>query len=157
MSIGAALYAGIIEGKVGENLIMDHPQGRAFANYRTNVVSSRTLGILLNNGKGQRVVQTLIPRNTLLPALARLAVSTSRPNQTAASLKIVECDGQAYKADSLVCVCRLGDLPPNLPQGSLFDVELSYDAQGLLQLIAKHRDSGRLAAITALHQAGAMA
>jgi hypothetical protein len=88
-----------------------------------------------------------------LPALARVSVCTSRPNQSTASLKIVECAGPAHGEDAIVCVCRLRDLPPDLPLGSLFDVELCYDAQGLLQVIANHRDSGRLATITKVHQA----
>jgi molecular chaperone DnaK len=153
VSIGAALYAGILEGKSNESLIVDHPQGKMLAGFKTNVVSSRNLGIRVNI-MGRLVVQTLIPRNSELPAVRRLSVCTTRTNQTAASIKIVECDGREPNANSLVCTCRLGDLPPNLPKGSIFDVELYYDAQGLLQLIGKHRDSGRLAAITTLYTAG---
>jgi molecular chaperone DnaK len=151
VSMGAALFAGMREGEKNLASQKNQQQHKTLAAFNTAVVSTRTLGILVSNDKGQRVVQPVIPRNTPLPVVARLAVTTTRPGQSRVSLKIVESDADGQ---SVLCVCRIRDLPPDLPAGSLFEVELTYDAQGLLHLVARHRASGRLAAITAQYQAG---
>jgi molecular chaperone DnaK len=151
VSMGAALYAGMTQR--GRLESFEHPQAKALAGYSTTAVSPRTLGLLVSDPKGKRVVQPLIPRNTSLPVVARLAVTTSHRGQSTASLKIVETE-PGREGHSLLCVCRIRDLPPDLPAGSILDVELTYDAQGLLQLNARHRDSGLLATITAQYEVG---
>jgi molecular chaperone DnaK len=153
VSTGAALYAGILQGDDFTDFVMEHPRARALAGYSATVVNSKSLAILVRDNRGRLIPHVLIPRNTPLPATASVAVTTSHPNQSVASLKIVECDDETGRSEAIVCKCNLYDLPPNLPEGSAFDVEVSYDTQGLLRVNAKHRESGRLASISAIHQA----
>src|SRR5262249_52614857 len=67
ISMGAALYAGICQSEKNQAAFSRHPQGKALAGFDTSVVSTHSLGILVCNQKGRRVVQTLIPKNTPLP------------------------------------------------------------------------------------------
>lgn len=152
VSMGAALYAGILQGDDTKHFLLDHPQARSLADYSATVVSAKGLGILVADRADRMVSRVLIPRNTTLPATANLPVQTIWENQSTVSLKIVECDGEAGTVPPIVCKCTLHDLPPRLPIGSIFDVELSYDSQGLIQVIARHRDSGRLASLSTRHQ-----
>ena len=152
VSMGAALYAGILGGRDTGGLILDYAQGTALSGFQTEMVLGRTLGILVRNDNNQLESHPLIRRDTPLPAHAQVAVTTIQLGQSIVRLKIVEGEGRDYDENVIVCICELRDLPPNLPEGSLFDVEVSYDTQGLLQVIAKHRKSGRLASISTVHQ-----
>jgi molecular chaperone DnaK len=153
VSMGAALFAGVLEGK-DESFLIDTPRGRALAEFKTTVVSGRSLGLWVRHKrKGVMFSHELIPRNAALPASASVTVATHKPNQSHVSMKVVECDGENGRVPPVVCKCTLGDLPPGLPEGSRFDVEVSYNTQGLIQVIAKHRESGRLASINTFHEA----
>ena len=130
---GAAIYAGLRDG------------GAATAGALPRVRNQRGLGLGVRGDGGRMVNQVLIPPGTPLPASARVVVASVSENQPRIALKVVEGDEEDYSAEQVVMRCVLGDLPKGLPIDSLFDVEMTYEPSGLLSVIAKHRDSGRLA------------
>lgn len=145
---GAALFAGMIETRgdfVGAGAF-----AKTLARYSMANVTSHSLGILVRNGQGKRVNHTLIPRNAPLPATANTVVTTTQPNQRRATIRVVEGDGNGKPA-SVLCKCSIENLPEGLPIDSAFDLELTFDADGLLHVIAKHRDTGRLATVSTLY------
>lgn len=148
VAAGAALFAGIIHAAEEGPDSAAGKLGRILAGYRTQNVSARSLGILLRDEQGRLVNNVLIPRNTPLPYSRQVTVSTTIPNQPRASVKIIE--GELNESDKVVCKCTIDGLPEILPQNSIFDVNVTYDADGLLQVVAIHRDTGRLATVSTL-------
>jgi molecular chaperone DnaK len=136
---GAALYAGLLNG--------DGPPGTEWAKktYVPTMVNARSLGMVVLKSSGDRVNHILIPANSSLPASVSVGVETVNDNQKRISLKIVEAEDSVYREEDVVLRCEVNNLPEGLPEGSAFDVELTYETSGLLQVVAKHRESGRIA------------
>ena len=111
-------------------------------------VAGNNVGLIVRNARGERIILPLIKRSEQLPTSVSVTLATKASNQRRASLCVVE-GGQGPADAKVLCKCTIDDLPPGLPVDSLFDVTVSYDLDGLLHLIAKHRDTGRLATVSA--------
>ncbi len=136
---GAALYAGLLAG--------DGPAGTEWAKqtYVPKMISSHALGLAVRNSEGKRINHILIPVGSRLPAFVKVGVETIKQHQERISLKIVEAEDEHYRDEDVLLRCEINNLPPDLPEGSGFDVELTCETSGLLQVVAKHRDTGRIA------------
>jgi molecular chaperone DnaK len=136
---GAALYAGLLAG-LG-------PTDTTWAKqtYLPKMVSARGLGMAVRNRDGARVNHILIPANSALPASVTVGVETIRQDQQRIALKIVEAEDEHFRPEDVLLRCEIANLPANLPEGSAFDVTMTYEPSGLLQVTAVHRDSGRIA------------
>lgn len=156
---GAALFAGMVHSD--GNVPGGGRFSRTLAEYRTSNITTHSLGILVRNAEGRRVSHVLIPRNVPLPVTASTTVLTCYPNQRRATIRVVETATETDletdletdtepEAGNVVCKCSIDNLPEGLPAESVFDLELGYDADGLLHVIARHRDSGRLATVSKL-------
>lgn len=143
---GAALFAAITD-QVGNASVDGEPVSEVLQNYQTTNVSSHGVGIIVRNGNGYGVHQ-LIPENTRLPALETLSLATVRDNQRRASIRIIEGAMDRNGSDGVICKCTIDNLPEGIPRGSLIDVDVSLGADGLLEVIAKHRESGRHATVS---------
>ncbi|MFM9966071.1 MAG: Hsp70 family protein [Planctomycetaceae bacterium] len=139
---GAALYAGLLISKrqtAGEQ----NSALQRFQSISTQQVSTLTLGMLVRNKVGVRVLHPLIPKDSPLPAAARVSVTTIRDNQRCVKIQIMEV-GHAAK----MCECVIDDLPENLPEGSRFHVDLTYSPGGILQVVAQHQATGLLSTVS---------
>ena len=136
---GAALYAGLLAG--------DGPAGTQWAKqtYVPKMISSHGIGLAVRNKDGNRVNHILIPAGSRLPAFVTVGVETVKSHQDRISLKIVEAEGEKFREEDVLLRCEINNLPPDLPEGSGFDVDLTCEPSGLLQVVAKHRDTGRIA------------
>ncbi len=136
---GAALYAGLLAG--------DGPDGTEWAKrtYVPKMISSRGLGLAVRDDTGERVNHILIPSGSTLPTTVSVGVETVSDNQERISLKIVEAEDQQFREEDILLRCEIADLPANLPEGSAFDVELTCETNGLLQVVARHRETGLMA------------
>lgn len=139
---GAALYAGLVAGpnKDGGGWF-----GRDVSGLRPEVRSTRALGLMVRDDADRRVNHVLIPRDTLLPATARVRVTTLAAGQTRISLKIVEGEDSTYRAGDVLGKCVVDALPPDLPAHDPFEVDLTYEASGLVSVRAHHLRSGLVA------------
>jgi molecular chaperone DnaK len=142
---GAALYAGIVASQSGGGA-----KGRLerLAKMRVVNVNSRSLGLFVRDGNIRLVNHIVIPRNTPLPAGSRVTVGTTRPGQRRVTLRVVQGETESASDADLLCECVIDDLPPELPEGSLVDVSLSYEENGLLLVVATHRATGLLASVS---------
>jgi molecular chaperone DnaK len=136
---GAALYAGLLAG--------DGPAGTEWAKqtYVPKMISTHGLGLAVRNKDGERVNHILIPAGSRLPAQVSVGVETVRKHQERIALKIVEAEDEKFRDEDVLLRCEINNLPPDLPEGSGFDVDLICEPSGLLQVVARHRDTGRIA------------
>ena len=130
VAIGAALQAGVIGGDVSDVLLLD--------------VTPLSLGLETLGG----VMTTLIPRNTTIPTRKSETFSTAEDNQTAVDIHILQGERPLAKDNNALGVFRLEGLPPaprGIPQ---IEVTFDIDANGILNVTAKDRATGRSQQVT---------
>jgi len=130
VAIGAALQAGVIGGDVTDVLLLD--------------VTPLSLGLETLGG----VMTTLIPRNTTIPSRKSETFSTAEDNQTAVDIHILQGERPVAKDNNTLGVFRLEGLPPaprGIPQ---VEVTFDIDANGILNVTAKDRATGRSQQVT---------
>ena len=99
-----------------------------------------------------RIPHYLITPNTPLPAAATQQFGTVVPNQKRVHLMIVESGTDPDQPYVVLGDCKIDGLPPNLPEGSIIDVTISYDPQARVHVSAKDAASGKSAATEILRQ-----
>jgi len=146
---GAAIHAAILEAKYrGEQSELAEKVRKMLASVKQENVNSHGLGVVATNPRsGKTVNHVMIPRNSRLPVEVRQTFKTSREGQRRVSVQVLEGDAPDPNACSLLGKCRITDLPPNLPKGSLIEVLYSFDAAGRIAVKACDKTSGREAAI----------
>ncbi len=147
---GAALFAAM-SSEEGSELVGAGQMRDIIRTYKASNVNSHPLGILVWDDKGRLNCKELIPRNSSLPVSTSIRVKTVRENQRVIAVKIVESDAWNGNGQEILCRCEIQHLPQNLPKGTVFEVDLMYDADGLLQVIACHKETGRSASISTIY------
>ncbi len=130
VAIGAAIQAGVLSGEVKEMLLLD--------------VTPLTLGLETVGG----LMKKLIPRNTTIPVRRSDTFSTSENNQTMVEIHVVQGERDMATDNKSLGRFKLTGIPPapkGLPQ---IQVSLDIDANGILQVLAMDRTTGREQTIT---------
>jgi molecular chaperone DnaK len=129
VAIGAALQAGVLSGEVSDVLLLD--------------VTPLSLGLETLGG----VMTALIPRNTTIPSRKTEVFSTAEDNQTAVDIHVLQGERPMSKDNNTLGVFRLEGIPPaprGIPQ---VEVTFDIDANGILNVTAKDRATGKSQAI----------
>lgn len=125
VALGAAIQAGILQGDVKDVLLLD--------------VTPLSLGIETLGG----VMTKLIERNTTIPASKSQVFSTAADNQTSVEIHIVQGERPMATDNKDLGRFILDGIPP-APRG-VPQVEVSFDidANGILNVTAKDKSSGK--------------
>ena len=127
---GAALYADMM-------LAQQDPDGGE-AKFTVTNINSHSLGILgFEKETGRRINKILIPKNTPLPKTVVKEFKTAKKGQRNIGITVLEGESERPEVCSKVGVCRIDDLPPELPEGWPVLVSYSYVANGQLSVKAK--------------------
>jgi len=122
---GAAIQGGIIGGDVKDILLLD--------------VVPLTLGIETLGG----VMTPLIERNTTIPAQKKQVFSTAADNQPAVTIVVLQGERPMAKDNKEIGRFDLTDIPPS-PRGTpQIEVAFDLDADGILSVSAKDKQSGK--------------
>ncbi|MGB0873870.1 MAG: molecular chaperone DnaK, partial [Synechococcus sp.] len=125
VSIGAAVQAGILTGELRDLLL--------------NYVTPLSLGLETIGG----LMKVLIPRNTPIPVRQSDVFSTSEANQSSVEIHVWQGERQMATDNKSLGRFRLSGIPP-APRGvPQVQVAFDIDANGLLQVSATDRTTGR--------------
>jgi len=136
VAVGAAIQGGVLSGDVQDLLLLD--------------VTPLSLGIETLGG----VNTVLIARNTTIPTKKAEVFSTAADNQTAVDVHVYQGERPMAKDNRLLGTFRLDGLPA-APRG-VPQVEVSFDidANGILNVTAKDKATGREQNITITSSSG---
>jgi molecular chaperone DnaK len=130
VAVGAAIQAGILGGEIRDILLLD--------------VTPLSLGLETIGG----VMKRLIPRNTTIPVRRSDIFSTSEDNQTMVEVHVLQGEREMAAGNKSVGRFKLSGIPP-APRG-IPQVQVSFDidANGILQVTALDRTTGREQSVT---------
>ena len=136
VAVGAAIQGGVLSGDVQDLLLLD--------------VTPLSLGLETLGG----VNTVLIPRNTTIPTKKAETFSTAADNQTAVDVHVYQGERPMAKDNRLLGTFRLDGIPA-APRG-VPQVEVSFDidANGILNVSAKDKATGREQNITITSSSG---
>jgi molecular chaperone DnaK len=136
VAVGAAIQGGVLAGDVQDLLLLD--------------VTPLSLGLETLGG----VNTVLIPRNTTIPTKKAETFSTAADNQTAVDVHVYQGERPMAKDNRLLGTFRLDGIPA-APRG-VPQVEVSFDidANGILNVSAKDKATGREQNITITSSSG---
>ncbi|MBI1941254.1 MAG: molecular chaperone DnaK [Acidobacteria bacterium] len=136
VAVGAAVQAGVLGGEVTDLLLLD--------------VTPLTLGVETLGG----VMTALIQRNTTIPTRKSEVFSTAADDQTSVEIHVLQGERQMARDNRTLGKFHLVGIPPaprGLPQ---IEVTFDIDANGILNVSAKDKGTGREQKITITSSSG---
>ena len=122
---GAAIQGGILAGDVKDVLLLD--------------VVPLTLGIETLGG----VMTPLIERNTTIPTNKKQIFSTAADNQTAVTIVVLQGERPMARDNKEIGRFDLTDIPPAHRGSPQIEVSFDLDADGILHVSAKDKQTGK--------------
>jgi molecular chaperone DnaK len=130
VALGAALQAGVIKGEVKDVLLLD--------------VTPLSLGVETMGG----VMTKVIERNTTIPARRSETFSTAEDNQPAVDVVVLQGERERASDNRVLGRFKLENIRP-APRGvPQIEVTFDIDANGILNVTAKDKDTGTEQKIT---------
>ncbi len=130
VAVGAAIQAGVLKGEVKDVLLLD--------------VTPLSLGIMTEGEVNTR----LIERNTTIPTSKSQVFSTAADNQPSVEIVVLQGERPMARDNRTLGRFMLDGIPPaprGLPQ---IEVTFDIDANGILNVTAKDRGTGREQKVT---------
>ncbi len=136
VAIGAAIQGGVLQGDVKDVLLLD--------------VCPLSLGVETYGG----VMTNLIEKNTTIPTSRKEIVSTASDNQTSVTIHVLQGEREFAKDNRTLGRFDLTGIPP-APRGvPQVEVEFVIDANGILQVTATDKATGKSADIKITNSGG---
>ncbi|MEI7891020.1 MAG: molecular chaperone DnaK [bacterium] len=125
VALGAAIQGGVLEGSVKDVLLLD--------------VTPLTLGIETMGG----ISTPLIDRNTTVPTSKTQTFSTAADNQPGVEIHVLQGEREVASGNKTLGKFLLDGIPP-APRGvPQIEVEFDIDANGILNVTAKDKATGK--------------
>ena len=125
VAIGAAIQGGVLAGEVEDVLLLD--------------VTPLSLGIETLGG----VMTDLIPRNTTIPTSKSEIFSTAEDNQSTVDIHVLQGEREMAADNKTIGRFQLTGIPPARRGVPQIEVEFDIDADGILDVSAKDKATGK--------------
>jgi len=125
VAVGAAIQGSVLSGDTTDVLLLD--------------VTPLTLGIETLGG----VATPLIEKNTTIPTQKSQVFSTAEDNQTAVTVHVIQGERTQASQNKSLGQFNLADIPPASRGVPQIEVSFDLDANGILNVSAKDKNSGK--------------
>jgi molecular chaperone DnaK len=125
VAVGAAIQGSVLSGDTTDVLLLD--------------VTPLTLGIETLGG----VATPLIDKNTTIPTQKSQVFSTAEDNQTAVTVHVIQGERTQASQNKSLGQFNLTDLPPATRGVPQIEVSFDLDANGILNVSAKDKNTGK--------------
>jgi len=125
VALGAAIQAGVLQGDIGDVLLLD--------------VTPLSLGIETLGG----VVAKMIDRNTTIPAKRSEVYTTAEDNQQAVTIRVFQGERELAADNKMLGQFDLVGIPPAGRGQPQIEVTFDIDANGIVNVSAKDKGSGK--------------
>jgi molecular chaperone DnaK len=130
VAVGAAVQAGVLKGEVKDVLLLD--------------VTPLSLGVETRGG----VMTKIVERNTTIPVRRTEVFSTAEDNQPAVDVVVLQGERELAADNRVLGRFQLKDIRP-APRGEpQIEVTFDIDANGILNVTARDKDTGAEQSIT---------
>ena len=129
VAIGAAVQGGVLSGEVKDILLLD--------------VTPLSLGVETMGS----VVNVMVPRNTTIPTNKTEIYSTAMDGQTTVEINVLQGERQMATDNKSLGTFRLDGIPAAARGVPQVEVAFDIDANGILQVTAKDKGSGKVQSI----------
>ncbi|MEU2042000.1 MULTISPECIES: molecular chaperone DnaK [Nocardia] len=134
VALGAAVQAGVLKGEVSDVLLLD--------------VTPLSLGVETQGG----VMTKIIERNTTIPVRRSEVFATAEDNQPAVDVVVLQGERERAADNRVLGRFRLEGIRP-APRGEAqVEVTFDIDANGILHVTARDKDTGKEQSITISEQ-----
>ncbi|HEY2724970.1 MAG TPA: molecular chaperone DnaK, partial [Pseudonocardiaceae bacterium] len=123
VAVGAAIQAGVLKGEVSDVLLLD--------------VTPLSLGVETRGG----VMTRIIDRNTTIPARRSEVFSTAEDNQSAVDVVVLQGERELAADNRVLGRFRLENIRPAARGEPQVEVTYDIDANGILNVTARDRDT----------------
>ncbi|MBN9110495.1 MAG: molecular chaperone DnaK [Pseudonocardia sp.] len=130
VAVGAGIQAGVLKGDVSDVLLLD--------------VTPLSLGVETQGGVMTRIVE----RNTTIPVRRSETFSTAADNQPAVDVVVLQGERERAADNRVLGRFQLTDIRPGRRGEPQIEVTFDIDANGILNVTAKDRDTGKEQGIT---------
>ena len=134
VAMGAAIQAGVLKGEVSDVLLLD--------------VTPLSLGVETAGG----VMTKIIERNTTIPARRSEVFTTAADNQPAVDIVVLQGEREMAKDNRVLGRFKLENIRPAARGEPQIEVTFDIDANGILHVTARDKDTGAEQSITISEQ-----
>jgi len=136
VAIGAAIQGGIIAGEPIDTILVD---------VNSHSLGIRAAGITPSGNMDFDRYAAIIHRNTPIPTSMSETFYTMVDGQKAVKIEAFQGELPVASENSSIGSFSLEELPKNLPMGSEIDVTFAYNLNGIVEVSARDRKSGKIA------------
>ena len=125
VAVGAAIQGSVLSGETTDVLLLD--------------VTPLTLGIETLGG----IATPLIEKNTTIPTQKSQVFSTAEDNQSAVTVHVIQGERKQAAQNKSLGQFNLADIPPAARGTPQIEVSFDLDANGILNVAAKDKNTGK--------------